>query len=239
MQFLHRDSLLFESGSAGEPSRRLVQIAFTGKGLPATKPEDFGRAVGDLLPVDVEPAWVRQIHSADVLEARSSGPCGPADALTTRGAGLGLSVVTADCVPVLLAGWGTETADGLREPQIAAVHAGWRGIAAGIVGEATSRFVEPPRAAWIGPAIGGTVYEVGPEVAGQIAAAADESVVSMGPNGREHVDLRRAVESQLRSLGVGDVRQVDRCTYSDESLWSYRRDGERAGRNLSVIWIEP
>lgn len=231
MQFLHRDAV--------PVGGRLVQIAFTGKGLPRVSPEDFGAAVGVLLPVGVEPAWVRQVHSADVAETETPGSGGRADALVTDRAGLGLSVVTADCVPVLLAGRGASDGDGRPVPQIAAVHAGWRGVVAGIVGAAVHRFDTPPETAWIGPAISDAVYEVGPEVAGQVAAVADESVVSRGPSGREHVDLRRAVEIQLRRLGVEDVRQVDRCTFSDEALWSYRRDGSDAWRNLSVIWIEP
>lgn len=243
MKFLHRDSYLFEP--VGEGASRLVQIAFLGKGVDGasgTSSDRFGQVVGDLLPEGVEAAWVRQVHSADVVSAEMPGVCGPADALVTRQAGLGLTIVTADCVPVLLCGLGSAAGNGRTEPQIAAVHAGWRGVAASLVPKAASHFVGPPRTAWIGPAISGEVYEVGPEVAGEVAAVSDEGVVSLGPDGsggREHVDLRRAVEIQLRQAGVEDVRHVDRCTFSDESLWSYRRDGERAGRNLAIVWMEP
>lgn len=249
LQFLHRDSCVLEPSNDGEvdDARTLVQIAFLGKGVPTAAPEHFGRMVGDLLPVGVDAAWVRQVHSADVVEATDPGTCGPADALVSRRAGLGLTVVTADCVPVLLAGrvWspqGTAGGNGRLVPQVAAVHAGWRGVTSRIVNEAVARFAEPPRAAWIGPAISGEVYEVGPDVAEKVAEVSDGSVVSLGADGsggREHVDLRRAVEIQLRRFGVEDVRQVDRCTYRDESLWSYRRDGDGAGRNLAIIWMEP
>lgn len=231
MKFLHRDALPVGSG--------LVQIAFTGKGVAAAGEDDLGRVVGDLLPAGVEAAWLQQVHSADVAETETPGSGGRADALVTDRAGLGLSVVTADCVPVLLAGRGAFEGDGRPVPQIAAVHAGWRGIAAGIVGEAASRFAGTPRVAWIGPAISAAAYEVGPEVAQQVADGSDDSVLSIGRSGREHVDLRRAAEIQLRRLGVEDIRHVDRCTFGDDSLWSYRRDGSGAGRNLSVIWIEP
>ena len=255
LQFLHRDSRVVETAAGGAPT--LVQVAFLGKGVPEAAPEDFGRAVGGLLPAGVEAAWVRQIHSADVVEARDPGTCGPGDALATRRPGLGLTVVTADCVPVLLAGrvWspqGAADGNGHLEPQVAAVHAGWRGVASRIVDRAVELFVrqgaEPPLSAWIGPAISGEVYEVGPEVAEKVADASDPSVVSLGPEGsggsggsgsREHVDLRRAVEIQLRRFGVEDVRHVDRCTYRDESLWSYRRDGDGAGRNFAIVWMEP
>lgn len=257
LHFLHRDSCLLaprlDGADAPEAGSRLVQVAFLGRGVPPAGPDDFGRVVGDLLPAGVEAAWVRQIHSADVVEARSVGTCGPADALFTHRPGLGLTVVTADCVPVLLAGRGEagsgngsggNGSEGPLVPQVAAVHAGWRGVAAGIVPEAARRFAEPPATAWIGPAISGEVYEVGPEVAAQVAVASDESVVSLGSGpdgggGREHVDLRRAVEIQLRGVGVDDVRHVDRCTFRDDALWSYRRDGEDAGRNLAIVWLEP
>lgn len=244
LQFLHRDSCVLEPSRDGEASdaRTLVQIAFLGKGVPTAAPEHFGSMVGDLLPVGVDAAWVRQVHSADVVEATDPGTCGPADALVSRRPGLGLTVVTADCVPVLLTGRGTADGNGHLVPQVAAVHAGWRGVASRIVNETVDRFAEPPRAAWVGPAISGEVYEVGPEVAEKVADASDASVVSLGADGsggREHVDLRSAVEIQLRRLGVEDVRQVDRCTYLDESLWSYRRDGDGAGRNLAIVWMEP
>ena len=244
MQFLHRDSYLFPdhpSTPLEGAGRRLVQIAFLGKGVPPADGHVFGRVVAGLLPEGVEPSWVRQVHSADVVEAEP-GACGPADALVTRRPALALTVVTADCVPVLLAGLceaGQGQGEVRAELQIAAVHAGWRGVAANIVLKAAGQFAEPPRTAWIGPAISGDVYEVGPEVAEQVVAASDETVLSRGANGREHVDLRRAVEIQLQRLGVEDVRQVERCTFQDDSLWSYRRDGEKAGRNLSLIWMEP
>ena len=174
-------------------------------------------------------AWTRQVHSARVLDA-SAGHCGEGDGLTTSRAGLALSVVTADCVPILIAGDG----------EIAAIHAGWRGIAAGIVGEAMARLDSPPErmTAWLGPAIGPCCYEVSEEVAAQVAAASEQEVIVTGHADRPHLHLQAAVSSQLRRTGARDLRAVSDCTRcSTETLWSYRREGAGAGRNLAFIWL--
>ncbi len=174
-------------------------------------------------------AWSRQIHSARVLSA-SAGHCGEGDAITTTLADLALSVVTADCVPVVLAG----------EAEIASIHAGWRGIAAGIVGETLARLGTPPErlTAWLGPAIGPCCYEVGDDVASQVAAASEATAVIAGRGPRPHVDLHAAVQSQLRRAGVQRVHDIPDCTQcSPDILWSYRREGAGAGRNLAFIWM--
>lgn len=197
-----------------------VDVRFVGKGASAD--------LETHLPPEVVPAWLRQVHSDHVIEARA-GCCGEGDALLSRSHDLGLAIVTADCVPVLLAG---------REG-VAAVHAGWRGIAARIVPATLARLGEPAQCvvAWVGPAIGCCCYEVGDDVAMQVAAASGPEVVSPGPRGRPHLDLTQAVAAQLESHGIHDIRRIDRCTRcSDELLWSYRREGRGAGRNLALIW---
>jgi purine-nucleoside/S-methyl-5'-thioadenosine phosphorylase / adenosine deaminase len=179
----------------------------------------------------VELATVRQVHSARVVEA-APGPCGDADALTTRRAGLALRVVTADCVPVLLA----------SSEAMAAVHAGWRGLAAGIVGAAARALAGTgPVLAIIGPAIGACCYEVGPEVADQVASrAASAAVIVDRGASRPHLDLALAARLELTRAGVAEIVTIDACTRcSPDRLWSYRRDGARAGRNVALIWREP
>ena len=194
-----------------------------------------GRGPGDRMAAAAaagapqELAWSRQIHSARVLAA-APGHCGEGDALTTRRTGLALSVVTADCVPVLVAG----------DCEVASIHAGWRGIAAGIVGETLTRLASPPErlTAWLGPAIGPCCYEVGDEVAARVAAVSDPTVAVPGRGPRPHLDLHAAVASQLRRAGVEQVHRVPDCTHcSADSLWSYRREGPGAGRNLALIWM--
>ncbi len=181
-----------------------------------------------LHPKGVEPAWLRQIHSAAVVDARP-GDNGPGDALTTARADLGLVVVTADCVPVLLsAGTG-----------IAAVHAGWRGLAEQIVAVAVGRLRRregSEATAWIGPAIGPCCYEVGEDVADRVGDASSPAVVHAKARGRPHLDLAAAARFQLRQVGVEDIRVLEICTRCDPRLWSYRRDGARCGRNVAVIW---
>lgn len=233
-----------ERGGAGAATRDRVELRFTGRGpvprpprrelLAALAPRP--RPGGDREePPGLGLAWAEQIHSARVLEA-SAGSCGEGDALVTDRPGLALSVVTADCVPVLLA-------SGEPGGPIAAVHAGWRGIAAEIVPRTLERLEVPGSTlvAWIGPAIGACCYEVGSEVAERVARVSTGDAVRPGrasARGNPHLDLREAVRSQLVSAGVGDVRSVDRCTRCHpEELWSYRREGEGAGRNHSFVWV--
>ncbi len=208
-------------GAGGE-----ARVLFSGVGPEGTREEVLRRSAGRELPV----AWARQIHSATVLPAMP-GVCGEGDALMTNERGLALAVTVADCVPVLLAG-----------PEgIAAAHAGWRGLAGGVLG-ATVRAAAPrPErwTAWIGPAIGACCYEVGYDVAEQVAAASAPEVVTPGPAGRPHLDVPGAARRQLEMAGIGEVRCLLRCTRCDaERLWSYRRQGKAAGRNLAFIWRE-
>lgn len=206
---------------------------------PRRAVSDRAAELAEIVPPGFGHAWVKQIHSATVLRAAGPGRVGEGDAVITRERGLALSVATADCVPVLVAagGW------------IAAVHAGWRGIAAGAVRATVERLIAegapPPGApgpagwtAWIGPAIGGCCYEVGPEVAEAVAAASTpEAILTLPGAARPHLDLLIAVRTQLEAAGVADPRSLVACTRCDTArLHSYRRDGETAGRNLAVIW---
>lgn len=257
---LWRDTL--ERRGDGETGMDRVEVRFTGRPLEALAPVAAGGAVPrstagrparpprrrllDALGFGgVEVAWARQVHSARVLEATSaeSGGCGEGDALVTDRSGLALSVVTADCVPVLLAG--TRPGD-----PVAAVHAGWRGIAQGVVAATLEwlqgRDLDPGRLmAWIGPAIGPCCYEVGPEVVERVTAAVDVPAASLvHPNPRPgrpnpHLDLTAAVASQLRTAGVEQVETLDLCTRCREDLlWSFRRDGPDGGRNVAFVWVE-
>jgi YfiH family protein len=201
-----------------------VEVRFTGRGPEGDREEVLRRIEPEAPPL----AWAKQIHSAAALTARA-GFCGEGDALVTEEAGLALSVVTADCVPVLVAG-----PEGL-----AAIHAGWRGIVGKIIPKALERMKGRPAewTAWVGPAIGACCYEVDEEVAGQIIGASGPEVAIPGPAGKPHLDLPGAARLQLVQTGVGNVIVLPRCTRCDEAtLWSYRRNGKKAGRNLGLIW---
>jgi YfiH family protein len=203
-----------------------VEVLFTGRGPehPTEREEILHRLIPGAPPV----AWAKQIHSTRALPA-VAGACGEGDALFTNEDGIALSVITADCVPILLA----------SPDRLAAVHAGWRGIAGRIVAATLEKAGGPPESwiAWIGPAIGPCCYEVGDDVAEQIAAASTLEVVLSGPAGKPHLDLQLAVQRQLEAAGVHEVITVRACTRCDsERLWSYRREGRQAGRNVGFIW---
>jgi YfiH family protein len=214
------------SDTAGE-----VEVRFVGRSLVAPDVGDRSRqsTLEAVEPGAPPVAALRQVHSAALVEVAAGGFHGSGDALWTVSPQLALSVITADCVPVLLAAGG----------EIAAAHAGWRGIVAGVVPAALSRLgaARSEVTAWIGPAIGPCCYEVGEEVAAEVRAAAGADVAHPGPRGRPHLDLGAAVAAQLRRGGVNDVRQLGPCTQcSPDLLWSYRREGKRAGRNIAFIW---
>jgi polyphenol oxidase len=195
-----------------------VEVRFTGRGPAGERDEILARFEPDAPPV----AWAKQIHSARVLPAHP-GHCGEGDALFGDAPDLALSVVTADCVPVLLAG-----PNGL-----AAVHAGWRGLVGGVIPATLERLggAHAVHTAWIGPTIGSCCYEVGEEVAAQFPA---EAVVP-GPADRPHLDLIAAARLQLK--GVEEIRTVPVCTRCEpEKLYSYRREGKGVGRNVAFIW---
>lgn len=180
-------------------------------------------------------ASAKQIHSGRCLYAAAPGRLGEADALITDRPGLLLGVRTADCLPLLVA-----------DPEhraVAAIHAGWRGIVAGILAEVlremAERFGSRPQTLLVavGPAIGACCYEVGPEVASQFRTLFPERE-DLG--GRTRLDLAEAARRQLRAAGVGDERLAvagicTRCRA--EEFYSWRRDGPRTGRMLSVIGI--
>jgi YfiH family protein len=176
-----------------------------------------------------------QVHGDRVHEATAAtGPfsvAGEYDGVVTDRADLMLAVRAADCVPVLFASPGT----------IGAAHAGWRGVAAGVVPRTLEalRRLDPlgPFEAVIGPHISAAAFEVGVEVVEGIAATGvpTSHFVTMGPRGRPHADLRAALVWQLDQLGVHAVFHVEGCTFADPRLYSHRREGHGAGRGAGVI----
>ena len=181
-----------------------------------------------------EPAWLRQVHGTRVVDLDAGGPDAPADAAIARRRGRVAAILTADCLPVLLA-----TEDG---EAVAAAHAGWRGLAAGVL-EATVRALGvPPRrlVAWIGPGIGRKHYEVGPEVraAFEREGLAVEQAFRPNARGRYLADLPALARARLEALGIEQVGATADCTFSDANRYfSHRRDGH-CGRQATLIWID-
>jgi polyphenol oxidase len=193
------------------------------------------RRLRECLELPAEPAWLQQVHGRRVVDLDADGSCdllGPADAAVTRTAGRVCAIQVADCMPVLLV-----SADGAA---IGAAHAGWRGLAGGVL-EATVRAMGTPPGellAWLGPAIGQAHFEVGEEVraaflAGDPGAAA---AFAANPRGRWQCDLYGLAKRRLAALGVTHVHRGAWCTYADGGrFFSYRRDG-RCGRMAALIW---
>jgi len=165
----------------------------------------------------------RQVHGARVIEAGegAAGVLGEADGLVARGPGPVLGMLTADCAAVVVAG-----ADG-----VALLHAGWRGLAAGIVEEGVAS-VAQARAAWIGPAIRSCCYPVGDEV---VAALAARGL----PARRGRVDVPAAARAALRRAGVARVAMWEECTSCSPHLFSFRRDGMTGRQGAFAAVLQP
>lgn len=201
--------------------------------------ENWIRAARALHPSwsDAQVAIVDQVHADGIVEVVSPSGClatlGPADAMFTTRPDVVLAVRTADCVPVLVAGPGV----------VAAIHAGWRGVAAGIVGKTLARMAEVTGirpedcVAAVGPHISAASYEVGPEVVAGIAASGVPPEVFVRPE--RHVDLRAAVAHQLTVASVSAIEHVHRCTLLDSDLFSHRREGPVTGRQAALIGRRP
>ncbi len=180
---------------------------------------------------------LKQVHGALVHELDESASGLEGDAWTSDRTDRLALVYTADCVPVLVA-----SADGRR---VAAIHAGWRGLVAGVIPAALKRLGACPEAAAIGPCLSLESCEMGPEVAEQFERAGLAAAIHARPRGRPHVDLRLAARLQLERGGCARIDVSDRCTYLDaEELPSHRREvthgGEpRAGRIGAFIAARP
>lgn len=194
------------------------------------------RRVHRYLALPAEPAWVEQVHGTGVLELDPVGAprsTAPADAVVSRSAGAVCVIQVADCLPVLFA-----SRDGSA---VAAAHAGWRGLAAGVL-EATVRqlgIAPDALCAWLGPAIGVRHFEVGSEVRAAFLAGdpGAEAAFSRNPRGRWQCDLVALARRRFAALGVGSVSGGEWCTYADaRRFFSYRRDGQ-CGRMAALIWL--
>jgi len=200
---------------------------------PAETPEDASR-LGSLAARDLASSGstvarrlvqVRQVHGAGVVrvvDAEDGSPTPEADGLVTDRSDRWLAVRSADCVPVLLA-----SRDGRC---VGAVHAGWRGLVAGVIPAALDSMSPRASAAVVGPCISVEHFEVGPEVADAFRAAGLGAAVHEGGGTRSRIDLRRAARLQLERGGVEHVEELSPCTYAVPALPSHRRDVTHGGR---------
>lgn len=180
-----------------------------------------------------QPVWLEQVHGRDVLKLTGEPPASKrADAAWTNRRGTVCAVMTADCLPVLFCNKaGTE---------VAAAHAGWRGLYDGVLEETVASFTDAPEniIAWMGPAIGPTAFEVGAEVREAFMARDAQAVNAFVPKGEKYMaNLFELARQRLGNVGVTQLYGGDRCTYSEpDEFFSWRRD-RTTGRLASFIWL--
>ncbi|AIW13153.1 peptidoglycan editing factor PgeF [Vibrio tubiashii] len=179
------------------------------------------------------PVWLNQTHSTVVEEVNApTRQVLNADGVFTSTTNVVCSAMTADCLPVLLTN--------VQGTQVAAVHAGWRGLASGIVENAVEKF-DGEVMAWIGPAIGAQVFEVGKDVVDAFVSVEAKAMAAFIPRKQEGkwlADMNQLVTQRLQRAGVNQVYYSELCTFEDaERFYSYRRDGV-TGRQATFIWIE-
>ncbi len=182
-----------------------------------------------------EPLWLQQVHGTRVAGADSASTGREADAVVARRPGSVCAIMTADCLPVLLC-----DRDGTV---VGAAHAGWRGLAAGVLENTVSAMgVAPERLlAWLGPAIGPRAFEVGPEVRDAFEKADPRTSQAFVPGtsaGKYLADIYALARLRLQAAGVHEIYGGGLCTVGDAATYfSYRRD-QVCGRMASLIWLE-
>lgn len=191
-------------------------------------------ALLDALGLPAEPAWLEQVHGTDIVDLDKDSSR-TADGAVTSAHGVACVIMTADCLPVLLT-----TQDGGR---VGAAHAGWRGLAKGVLPSAVAAIGGDPGRilAWLGPAIGQAAYEVGAEVREEFVAAypAAEACFAANERGRWQADLCGLARLSLVAAGVERVYGGGFCTATEaERFFSHRR-GAPCGRMATLIWRIP
>lgn len=183
-----------------------------------------------------KPVWLNQTHSTHVVElTETSTIVIDADGSVTDVNNVVCSVMTADCLPVLLTN--------IEGTQVAAVHAGWRGLADGIIEQALQKFDQPENVmAWLGPAIGASAFEVGQDVLDAFITFAPQAIqafiIKSDAENKWLANMNLLATQRLNHLGVTQIFSNHHCTFSESELfYSYRRDGV-TGRQATFIWIE-
>lgn len=180
-----------------------------------------------------EPVWMRQVHGTVVVCADKASCLPEADAAYARQPNTVCTVMTADCLPLLFC----DRAGSV----VAAAHAGWRGLLAGVIEATISDMAVAPGElmAWLGPAIGPEAFEVGAEVRQMFVDKDAAATQAFAPtvNGKWLADIYQLARGRLRQSGVNAVYGGQYCTYrDDERFFSYRRDGV-TGRMASMVWL--
>lgn len=197
------------------------------------KVEDNRQRLMQLAGLPAMPVWLEQVHGTGVLRLSGEAPASlRADAVWTRQPGVVCAVMTADCLPVLFS-----SRDG---KEVAAAHAGWRGLCAGVLEATLAAFSVPASeiTCWLGPAIGPDAFEVGAEVRDAFIQHDRTAVAAFRPRGEKFTaDLWLLATQRLQAAGVAQICGGGDCTFSQpEQFFSYRREGT-TGRMASFIWL--
>ncbi|MBF8781938.1 peptidoglycan editing factor PgeF [Pseudomonas fulva] len=239
-------TLLMPDWPAPASVRACVTTRAGGVSLPPFDSFNLGDHVGDDPEAVAEnrrrlrqtcaarPAWLRQVHGRVVADA-DPDVVAEADASWTDQPGIACTVMTADCLPVLFC-----DRAGTR---VAAAHAGWRGLAGGVLEATLERLAVPADQvlAWLGPAIGPQAFEVGLEVREAFTAQhrqAEQAFVPGARAGKLLADIYQLARIRLAAQGVTAVHGGGWCTVSDPRFFSYRRNPQ-GGRFASLVWLEP
>lgn len=184
------------------------------------------------LALPTEPYWLEQVHGCGV--STDDQPLARADAISTSTVGQVCAVMTADCLPVVFCD--------MAGSCVAAAHAGWRGLAAGVLLQTLKTMPVKSRQlmAWLGPAIGPDVFEVGGEVRAAFVQQSTEFAAAFSAVDEQHwlMDIYRAARIQLAAAGLEAVYGGGMCTYEQNELfYSYRRD-RQTGRMATLVWMQ-
>lgn len=181
-----------------------------------------------------EPVWLEQVHGTVVVNADIASCLSQADACIARYRAAVCVVMTADCLPVLLCD--------AQGSVVGAAHAGWKGLAAGVIEATVQAMDAAPRQlmAWLGPAIGQDAFEVGGEVRAAFVGMHPQAASAFipGQSGKWFADIYALARLRLNALGITQIYGGGYCTYRErEKFFSYRRDGV-TGRMGTFIWLE-
>jgi YfiH family protein len=241
------DSLIFPDWPAPDSIKALSTKRQGGFSLPPYNGFNLGTHVGDapntviknrdylvdVAQLPVSPLWLNQIHGTRVINSNDWQLNIDADAIVSQQYNHICTIMTADCLPLLLCNKQGDT--------VAAIHAGWRGLAAGIIEKTIAELRCAPQdiLVWLGPAIGPNQFEVGPDVYQKLTQHSAKAIQAFQQIDATHylADIYLLARQRLTAIGVNDVFGGDLCTASDQQhFFSYRRD-DVTGRMASMIWI--
>jgi polyphenol oxidase len=188
--------------------------------------------LSDALNLPVEPVWLEQVHGVHIINADTADKIPQADASFSTEKNKVCVVMTADCLPVLLCN--------KQGTKVAAAHAGWRGLQAGVIEASINALEENTQdiLVWLGPAIGPQAFEVGDEVRQKFIQEIPETALAFIANKPGHwlANIYQLAKIRLQKMGIEKIYGGDFCTYTDQQrFYSYRRDGA-TGRMASLIW---